>query len=94
MENFLSLKLAPPSTVLMRELAGDAVILDMEKETYFGLDPVATRMWTCLCESTSVAAALHTLQEEFDVEPARLSEDLQAFIEKMRRLGLLRVAGE
>jgi len=41
-------RLVAPTDVLMRELDGEAVILDLKSETYFGLDDVGTRIWTHL----------------------------------------------
>ncbi len=31
--------------VLQQEVGGEAVLLDLASESYFGLDPVGTRIW-------------------------------------------------
>ena len=36
--------------VLFQEVAGETVLLDLNSESYFGLDEVGTRIWTLLNE--------------------------------------------
>ena len=80
-----------PDDVLMREMAGESVLLNLGSESYFGLDVVGTQMWAALTKSSSVDAAFNLLLTEYAVEPLRLRADLAAFIEKLRQLGLLHV---
>lgn len=75
----------------MRDLQGEAVILNLDSECYFGLDEVGTRMWAALTTSTDVGSAIETLLAEFDVEPDRLQEDLAEFVESLSAAGLVRV---
>lgn len=84
-------KIVVPEGVLVRELAGESVLLNLTTESYFGLDEVGTRMWTALAESPSVALAFDLLASEYEVEPDKLQEDLAIYIEKLVDLGLLRV---
>ena len=37
------------------------VLLDLESERYFGLDPVGTRIWALLGEGASIGAVVETL---------------------------------
>jgi len=39
-----------PDDVLFRELDGEAVLLNLKTGIYFGLNPVATRMWQLIVE--------------------------------------------
>jgi hypothetical protein len=57
-----------PEHVLVRELGGESLLLNLESETYFGLDDVGTRMWTLLVERPSIQHALEALQREYGVE--------------------------
>ena len=61
--------------VLVRELRGESVLLDLASERYFGLDEVGTGMWRALTGSASVEEALSVLLEEYDVRPGQLRED-------------------
>ena len=84
-------KITVPDGVLVRELAGDSVLLNLKSESYFGLDEVGTRMWAALTVSPSISVAFDTLLAEYDVEPERLRADLQNFTQKLVELGLLHV---
>jgi hypothetical protein len=80
-----------PDGVLMRDLQGEAVILNLDSECYFGLDEVGTRMWAALTTTPDVAAATDALLAEFDVEPEQLRTDLDEFVAALADAGLVRV---
>jgi hypothetical protein len=52
------------------------VLLNLKTEMYLGLDSVGTRMWHLLYGSASLEDAYARLLAEYDVEPARLRDDL------------------
>ncbi len=80
-----------PEDVVFRELQGEAVILNLESSTYFGLDPVGTRIWL-LCEThRSLRAVWEAMQEEFDASGDALQSDLLAFIDELSANGLVKV---
>src|ERR1035438_4000788 len=80
-----------PDTVVSRELDGEVVILNLESSIYFGLDPVGSRMWNLVQEHGSLKAVFDLLQQEFDVEPARLEGDLLQLTDRFCERGLARV---
>lgn len=80
-----------PNNVLIRELDGESVLLNLDSETYFGLDDVGTRMILCLSDATSIQAAYDQLLEEYDVDPQTLHDDLQTLIEELQAHGLVEV---
>ncbi len=79
--------------VLFQELAGEAVLLNLDSETYFGLDDVGTRMLQVLAASASIGEAQERLLAEYEVEPAVLQADLQALIGELAAHGLVCVTG-
>jgi hypothetical protein len=81
-----------PVDVLFRELGGESVLLDLRTESYFGLDPVGTRMWHALAETGSVSGALGALGGAWDVEPARLRRDLERLVDELAEHGLVVLA--
>lgn len=83
-----------PEGVLIRELEGEAVLLNLNSGAYFGLDDVGTRMWSALTTSPSIQAAYDSLLAEYEVAPEQLSGDLDTFIEKLVAQGLLELAVE
>ena len=86
-------RVSVPENVMFRELEGEAAILNLESEFYFGLDDVGTRMWLVLTESSSIQGAYDALQDEYEVEPDLLRKDLIELIEKLVEKGLLEVSG-
>lgn len=81
--------LQKPDHVLLRELEGQAVLLNLETETYFGLDEVGTRIWAELVGSDSVDGACQRLQGEFDVDPGVLRKDVETLVAELLEAGLL-----
>jgi hypothetical protein len=87
-EVFASRVLVPPH-VLVRDLEGELVLLNVESEHYFGLDAVGTRMWVALTGSPTVEEAYAHLSEEYEVEPDRLRVDLADLVSRLVSEGLL-----
>jgi coenzyme PQQ synthesis protein D (PqqD) len=77
---------------VFKELDGEAVILNLESRTYFGLNAVGTRVWTLLQEHGSLDDVFQALCQEFEVDPAVLERDLVGLVEQMRAKGLVNVA--
>jgi LmbE family N-acetylglucosaminyl deacetylase len=69
--------------VMIQEVGGESVLLDLKTERYLGLNEVGTRMWQVLSESESIQAAYETLQAEYDVTPEQLEEDLRNLIDRL-----------
>lgn len=80
-----------PDRVIMRELEGEAVLLNLDTETYFGLDEVGTRMWQLLTTLPNAQAAYDALLAEYDVSPETLADDLMALVRQLLDHGLLAV---
>lgn len=84
-EQFVSV----PVDVLVREVSGESVLLNLSSETYFGLDHIGTRMWQLLTAGRSIRQAYERLLEEYDVAPDTLCSDLSRLIEELVRHGLV-----
>jgi len=77
--------------VLQKDLGDEAILLDLETETYFGLDPVGTRIWKSITAAPTIREAFTLLLDEFDVAPDDLERDMRALIDDLVARGLLRV---
>jgi hypothetical protein len=77
--------------VVSRELEGEAVILNLESRTYFGLDPVGTRIWSVLQEDGSLRRAFEVVLQEYEVAPEKLESDILRLVEDLRSKGLVRL---
>jgi hypothetical protein len=75
--------------VMIQEVGGESVLLDLKTERYLGLNEVGTRMWQALCASDSIQAAYETLLAEYDVTPQQLEEDLRDLLERLLQNALI-----
>ncbi len=89
-----TMRVTVPTHVMVREIQGESVLLNLNSERYFGLDAVGTRMWATLTTSASVQAAYEVLLGEYDVEAEQLRNNLQELIAKLVENGLLEVRSE
>lgn len=71
--------LRPAAHVRSAEVDGVVVLLDLASASYLALDEVGSDMWKALCEAPDPDAALHAIEERYDVDPARMRSDLEAF---------------
>jgi hypothetical protein len=79
--------------VLFQEVGGEAVLLDLKSESYFGLDDVGMRIWQLLQEQGSLRAVFDRMLAEYDVDPARLEADLLKHVGELADAGLV-IVGE
>ncbi len=83
-----SSRVRPAPDVLVRELDGEAVLLNLKNENYYGLDEVGARMWSLVTTSDSVQTAYEILVTEYEVEAASLRRDLGSLIDQWLEHGL------
>jgi len=76
---------------MIQEIGGEAVLLDLASESYFGLDPVGTRIWALLGEPAELKLVHEVLCDEYDAEPERIGADLLLLIERLVEAGLVKV---
>jgi len=84
-------RVVAPEDVMFRELDGEAVLLNLDNEAYYGLDDVGTRIWELLTSSSSIEVALHRLLQEYDVDEVKLRADLEQLVGELVANGLVRV---
>jgi hypothetical protein len=82
-----------PSTVLYRDLGGEAVLLNTESGKYFGLDAVGARMWALLVSERTLRGALAPLLSEYNAPEETITRDLVALAGRLAGLGLLSIEG-
>ncbi len=80
-----------PSHVLHRDLGSETVLLDLDNGVYYGLDAVATRLWSALVETPRLGDVYQTLSDEYEVPSDRLWADLTNFLSELREKGLIDV---
>ena len=80
--------------VLCKDLGDEAVLLDLETETYFGLNSIGCRFWKLVTTAPTIRDAIAVMLEEYDVAPDELERDMVALIEDLVGRGLLRTGRE
>ena len=75
--------------VLSQEVNGETVLLDLEGESYFGLNEVGTRIWQLLQSEQTVGEVLDALSEEYDVSHEQLETDVAELLGKLGDEGLI-----
>jgi len=81
-----------PPQVMARTVGEETVLLDLASGTYFGLDPVGTRIWQLLSEGKTVAAVCDNMLIEFDVTRDTLEADVMRLLGELRDKGLVSAA--
>jgi hypothetical protein len=87
-------RIRPAENVLIRELDGESVLLNLDRERYFGLDDVGTRMWSVVTSSETIQAAYDTLAAEYDVGKEALRQDLCTLIDEWMEHELVQTDAE
>ena len=70
--------LAAGGQVLFRRLEDEAVLLDLARGIYFGLNDVGARTWQLIVEHGELSRVLDTLVDEYAVERDVAERDLLA----------------
>src|SRR5437868_5865828 len=85
----LNSTLRPHDDVVVRELDGESVMLNLASGTYFGLDQVGTRMWFLIERHGQLDVVLEWLRKEFDASDETLEQDLLRLSSELVGKGLL-----
>jgi len=78
--------------VVVRELDGEAVLLNLSSGMYFGLDSVGTRMWQLIERHRSLSAIVAAMCDEFDAPAATIERDVLRLVTELVEKGLVVVA--
>lgn len=75
--------------VMFQDLGDEAILLDIDKGYYYGLDQVGTRFWQLLSAGHDFDAAVSELLVLYDVDEATLRADLDALLADLQETGLV-----
>lgn len=79
---------------LYSEIDSEAVILDVNSGTYFGLNEVSNRIWQLLQTPVSQASLIEQILAEYDVSQEQVEQDVLALLQEMSHAGLVEVLNE
>ncbi len=74
--------------LLIEQIEEEVMILDMERNVYFGLDPMARVIWSMLSRASSVEEIIELLHDRYG-EREQITEDVTRFVEQLLDQGLM-----
>lgn len=98
--NLSTQKPSPCTTIVVSsnqvssELAGQAVILNIDRGIYFGLDEIGARVWNLIQKPQKVSAVRDALVQEYEVTPQCCEQDLLSLVGNLADEGLVSVTHE
>ena len=79
---------------LYSEIDSEAVILDINSGTYFGLNEVSNYIWQLLQTSASQQQLVDRVLTEYEVTEAEAASDIEDLLKDMLDSGLVEVVNE
>lgn len=80
-----------PKHVMARQAGAETVILDLNSGTYFGLDPVGTRVWELMGKGKTLGEICDTMLDEYGVTPEALQRDVLELAENLLKQKLISI---
>lgn len=74
----------PSTKVLVQKVREEAVLLDLDSQSYFGLDPVATVIWEEISNNKTEQEIVDRITREFEVDAELAKRDLRQFLQKLK----------
>ena len=71
------------------DVAGEAVILDMQRGVYFGLNAVGASVWKQLREPKTLEELRSAIVAEYNVEVGRCERDIKDLLAQLLKHGLI-----
>ena len=70
--------------VLSSKIDEEVILMSFEADSYFGIDPVGSRVWELLSKQpASILELVQILVEEYEVDEETCRMDVQAFVDDM-----------
>ena len=69
--------------ILTSEIDQEVVMMSIEQGSYFGLNSVASSIWTLLDEPTTVEVLVGELMKEYEISKKQCEEEICQFLNEM-----------
>ena len=89
MSDILDRKLAPSPDAAESAVGDETVILHLVKGTYYGLDPVGTRIWALLKDGVEAPEICRLLADEYAIDLATIQADARRFLTDLEAQGIV-----
>ena len=88
------MKIQLSKEVVWAKLGDEVAILNSETGTYFGLDPVGSRIWCLMADGAALDEVVSTLLSEYGVDEQRVRNDLRELIEQLAARSLVKISND
>ncbi len=75
--------------VVSRPVGDETVIIDLNRETHFGVNRIGSMIWLELERGTPVPQIVAAIVDRFDVAPQQAATDVSALLDGLERCGLI-----
>lgn len=89
MTDILTRALRPSPDAVESAVGDETVILHMVNGTYYGLDPVGTRIWAMIKDGAAMLDICRTLADDYGVALTTIEEDVRQFLSDLKAQGIL-----
>ena len=78
-----------PDNVVYHEVSGEIVLLNLNNETYYGLNEIGARIWLLLKEHYTLEAICNSICEEYNVHEDHAKKDIHTLLTELVDADLL-----
>jgi len=71
------------------EIDGEVVLMDVEKGSYYGMNPILSHIWKLIEQPTAVSALCAQLTKEYDVSGEECQKDVLESLEQLKKENLI-----
>ncbi len=89
MTDIFEQRLEPSRDAVESRVGDETVLLHLKSGTYFGLDPMGTRIWAMLKDGLAPQAICERLTQEFDVANDIVEADTRRFLSELKANDIL-----
>jgi hypothetical protein len=86
------MKVRLPKEVVWTKLGEEVAILNAATGTYFGLDPVGSRIWCLVAEEKSLDEVVATVLLEYQIDETQVRADLGELIDQLAARSLVEIS--
>lgn len=87
----MTTKLIQKNQVIASDLVDEIIMMNLDSDSYYALDPVGSHIWRLLEQPTSVADLCNSLQEIFDVDSETCQKDTLPLLQQLLDEKLVRI---
>ena len=92
MTDIFAHRLAPSPDAVESRVGDETVILHLKNSTYYGLDPVGTRIWALLKEGLPPTEICGRIADEYGVARDVAEADARKFLDDLKSNGIIEEA--